>query len=296
MSAFLTLLRRELIEHRGAFFYAPLILIAILTLLLVFAFVSGHTQFSFYGSGAPGYRLFDTAYFGIALLWWAYLFLVLFFYFADAFNSDWRNNSMLFWKSMPQGDFKILLSKLVAGLTILPVMVFLAFLLTGLIAGAASLVAPLVLPVLGTPDFPGTVTAWVNISAVAFCYLVLALLWYAPFFAWVGALSTAFGRWSVPLALVIPVLFSLFENVVDVQSAPGGGYLLSFLRQRLNFNFDSRDLQAAVFSNSPIDVGALVGKLVAGVNWPSLLGGLVFAIVVIYAASEYRRRVLKSFA
>jgi len=296
MSAFLTLLRREFIEHRGAFFYAPLILIAILTLLIVLAFVSGHTQFSFYGSGAAGYRLFDTAYFAIGFLWWAYLFLVLFFYFADAFNSDWRNNSMLFWKSMPQSDFRILLSKLVAGLTILPVMVFLAFLLTGIVAGAASLVAPLVLPVLGAPDPSGTLTAWANISVVAFSYLVLALLWYAPFFAWVGALSTAFGRWSVPLALVIPVLFSLFENVVDFQSGPGGGRLLGFLRQRLSFTFDTRDLQAAVFSNSPIDVGALVEKLVAGVNWPSLLGGIVFAIVVIYAASEYRRRVLKSFA
>jgi ABC-2 type transport system permease protein len=296
MSSFLTLLRREFIEHRGAFFYAPLILIAILTLLIVSAFVSGHTQFYGFGSGAAGYRLFDTAYFALGLLWWAYLFLVVFFYFADAFNSDWRNNSMLFWKSMPQSDFKILLSKLVAGLTILPAMVFLAFLLTGIIAAAASLLAPLVLPVLGAPDFPGTITAWLNISIVALCYLVLALLWYAPFFAWVGALSTAFGRWSVPLALVIPVVFSLFENVIDFQRAPGGGYLLAFLRQRLNFNFDSRDLQEAVLSNTPIDVGALVSKLVAGVNWPSLLGGLVFAVIVVYVASQYRRRVLKSFA
>jgi len=296
MSAFLILLRREFIEHRGAFFYAPLILIVILTLLIVSAFVSGHTQFSFYGAGIGGYRLFDAAFLGLGFLWWAYLFLVLFFYFADAFNSDWRNNSMLFWKSMPQSDFRILLSKLVAGLTILPAMIFLAFLLTGIVAAAASLVAPLVLPMLGAPDVPGTVTAWLNISAVAVCYLVLALLWYAPFFAWVGALSTAFGRWSVPLALVIPVLFSLFENSIDFQNAPGGGYLLAFLRQRLSFNFDSRDLQEAAFSNAPIDVGALIGKLVAGVNWPSLLGGLIFAGVVIYIASEYRRRVLKSFA
>jgi len=296
MSAFLTLLRREFIEHRGAFFYAPLILIAILTLLIVSAFASGHTEISGFGAGVVGYRLFDAAFLGLGFLWWAYLFLVLFFYFADAFNSDWRNNSMLFWKSMPQSDFKILLSKLVAGLTILPALIFLAFLITGIVAAAASLLAPLILPILAAPDLSATVTAWVNIAAIALCYLVLALLWYAPFFAWVGALSTAFGRWSVPLALVIPVVFSLFENVVDFQSAPGGGYLLAFLHQRLSFNFDSRDLEDAAFSNAPIDIGAMIGKLVAGVNWPSLLGGLVFAIVVIYAASEYRRRVLKSFA
>ena len=72
-----------------------------------------------HGPNGPGigYGVFDVGYAGIALLWFGYLLIALFFYFADAFSADRRNNAMLFWKSMPQGDFKILLSKLVAGLT-----------------------------------------------------------------------------------------------------------------------------------------------------------------------------------
>ena len=40
---------------------------------------------------------------------------------------------MLFWKSMPVTDFKVLLSKLVAGITVLPGTVYAVALLSGLL-------------------------------------------------------------------------------------------------------------------------------------------------------------------
>ena len=62
----------------------------------------------------------------MGVLWFVYLMVALFFYFADAFNADRRNNAMLFWKSMPQSDFKMLMSKMLAGMTILPALIFCA--------------------------------------------------------------------------------------------------------------------------------------------------------------------------
>jgi len=295
MMAFFTLVRREYLQYRPVFLYAPLILIAIVTALTVAALVSGHTRFAV-GGNPVGYRVFDSAYFVLGGLWWAYLFIALFFYFADSFNSDWRDNSMLFWKSMPVSDYAVLMSKLVAGMTVLPAMVFIALLVTGIIAGLATLVAPHILPLLGPANVGAIAVSWMQISFVALLYLVLALLWYAPFFAWVGALSTAFGRWSIPLALLIPVVFSAFEGAVDLGAAPGGSYILGFLRQRLSFNFDTVDLEIAVLSGGPIDITGLAGRLISAVNWPSLIAGLLFAAAVIYLASRYRRRVLKSFA
>ena len=289
MTAFLALVRREYLEHRGAFLYAPLILIGVITFLIVTAFVSG--RYHIYAPGAVvQYRVFDTGYLGIALLWGGYMFVAVFFYFADAFNADKRNNQMFFWKSMPQTDFTILMSKLVAGLTILPAMVFFALLLNGIVAAATTLLAPYVLPLLGAPDVPGTAGAWAEVSAAAFCYLLVMLLWYAPFFAWVGALSTAVGRWSIPLAILIPVVVSLFESVIDFGSAPGGGYILAFLKRRLSFEFDITPLQQAVLTNQPIDLRAAVSHLFAVTDWLSLAGGLVFAVAAVWAASEYRRR------
>jgi len=292
MRAFIALIRREFQEHRGAFLYAPAILVCLMTLFVAMGFVSGHYRFDFRGAIPLQHKLFDGLYFGVAALWWFYLSAALFFYFADSFNADRRNNAMFFWKSMPQSDFKILISKLVAGMTVLPALIFVAMLVTGIVLAIAAIVAPFALPILGAPDVAATVQSWAGVSTVALCYLILSLLWYAPFFAWVGALSTVFGRWSIPLALLIPAVFSLLEGVIDFGSAPGGSYVLSFLKERLSFSFDAADLREALFSNAPLDVPDLVASLLTNVNWPSLVGGLVFALAVIYAASEYRRRVI----
>src|SRR5690606_15775465 len=83
-----------------------------------------------------------------------------------------------------------------------------------------------------------------QIALLAFVFIGLALLWYAPFFAWVGLLSTVVGRWSIPLAFLIPGLAVLAENLIfrgvgqiigDLfmgANGPRGGYILNFLRQR----------------------------------------------------------------
>jgi ABC-2 type transport system permease protein len=185
------------------------------------------------------------------------------------------------------------MSKLVAGLTILPVLVFIAMLLTGIVAAVASFVAPLVLPVIGAPDLSGTAAAFGQISTLALVYLVLALLWYAPFFAWVGALSTVVGRWSIPLALLVPVVVSLFEGVVDFGSAPGGSYILTYLRQRMSFEFAGEDVERALAGNALGDIPGTAAKIIGGVNWLQLGIGLIFSLAVIYLASLYRRRVIK---
>ncbi len=292
MRAFLALLRREYLEHRGAFLYAPLVLIGLFTLIIFMSFVSGHYRFG--GTANVAFtRIFDLSYLAIAGLWTGYAFIAIFFFFADAFNADRRNNAMLFWKSMPQSDLKILLSKLVAGLTVLPALLFVAMLLTGIVAGIATLIAPYFVPMLGPPNPLRTLTIWAELSAVAFVYQLLALLWYAPFFAWVGALSTVVGRWSIPLALLVPVLVSLFEGVIDFGSAPGGSYILSFLRQRMTFAIGAQDLQLVLLANAPIDVPLLAQHLIAAVDWVSVVIGLIFSLVVIYLASLYRRRALK---
>jgi len=289
MRPFLALLRREYLEHRWAFLYAPLILIGILLVLVGSALVTGRYRF-FVTGVAVASHLFDLAYFGVAVLWWGYCFIAVFFYFADAFNSDRRNNQMFFWKSMPHTDFTMLMSKLIAGLTMLPALVYFALLLTGLLVAAFIVGMPYLVPAIGPIDLQATLFAWSQVSALALCYLVLALLWYAPFFAWVGALSTLVGRWSIPLALLIPVILSLFEGLFTFGAAPGGSYILSFLRNRLTFNFVPTPLQQALIAGGPIDLPGQTQNLLAAIDWPLLVLGLIFAIVVIFLASEFRRR------
>lgn len=292
MKAFLALIRREYLEHRGAFLYAPAILVGVLVVVIVLALSTGNIHVWLNLGLESSGKLFELSLFAAATLWWVYLLLALFFYFADAFNADTRHNAMFFWKSMPQSDFKILASKLAAGLSIFPLLILVALLATGLVLAIGAFAAPLAAPALSAPDLAALIRTFGAFAVVAVCYLVLALLWYAPFFAWVGGLSTVFGRWSIPIAILVPLIASLLDGVINFGSAPGGSYILSFLRSRADFDFDSPAIRAAIFSNAPLNVPALVGALVAGVDWPSLAGGLVFAGLAIYAASEYRRRVV----
>ena len=292
MTALTALIKREYLEHRGAFLYAPAALVTLLALILLSGV--GFGRFDVYAkvgvmSGAKG---FEFGFLALSAMWMFYLLVALFFYFADAFSADARNNAMLFWKSMPQSDFKILASKMLAGLTIFPALILGALILSGVVVFIAVVIMLATVPGLTTSDPGAFLAAAVNLVGFDLGYLVLALLWYAPFFAWVGLLSTLFRRWSIPLAFLIPGLVGLAENLLfrNVLAAPDAGFVLGYLRQRMNFALGRDDIMAALAGDAPFNAADLYGRLLAAVDWGQLVGGLGVAFVLVYLASEYRRR------
>jgi ABC-2 type transport system permease protein len=292
MKSLTALIKREYLEHRGAFLYAPAALILLLALILLSGV--GFGRFDVYAkvgvmSGAKG---FEFGFLALSAMWMFYLLVALFFYFADAFSADARNNAMLFWKSMPQSDFKILASKMLAGLTIFPALILGALILSGVVVFIAVVIMLATVPGLTSSDPGAFLASAANILGFDLGYLVLALLWYAPFFAWVGLLSTLFRRWSIPLAFLIPGLLGLAENLLfrNVLAAPDAGYVLGYLRQRMNFALGRDDIMAALAGDAPFNAASLYGRLLAEVDWGQLVGGVGVAFVLVYLASEYRRR------
>lgn len=294
MKSMVALIQREYLEHRGAFLYAPLGLLAIFTLAIASALAFNKLRLP-YEIGVPSaLKFYELGFAFTASLWFVYLMVALFFYYADAFSADCRNNAMFFWKSMPLTDFKVLSSKLLAGLTIFPALIFLAVLMTGVVLYFHTMLALVVMPRLVVPGVFEVLSSSLRIGFFILVYLVLALLWYAPFFAWVGALSTVFRRWSIPLAFLVPGLIGLLENLFFANAGPKAGYFLNFLHQRIDFSLDRQDLQAAFLSAQPVNIGILLGGLLAGIDWVQLGGGLIFTALAVYAASEYRRRVIST--
>ena len=53
------------------------------------------------------------------------------------------------------------------------------------------------------------------------------------------------------------------------------------------------ELFEAIFALASFDPWQTIGALLAGYDWPQMLIGLVFAVLVIFVASLYRRRVIK---
>lgn len=301
MKSMIALIRREQLEHRGAFFYAPAVLLLLFAGVLVSAFAFNRMQVPLAVTGDHTLKFFSIAFLAMGFLWFVYLMVALFFYFADAFSADRRNNAMLFWKSMPQSDFKILMSKMLAALTILPAQIFALLMVTGLVLYGTTAAATLVIPALTIPGLGETLAASGQVLWFCLAYAVLALLWYAPFFAWVGALSTIVGRWSIPLAFLIPGLVVLgenlfvrgFGNLIMPMDGMRGGQVLHYLRERSSFGLDDHDMfEKAIAGSAELDIIGMLNRFVAQIDWAQMGGGVIVAALLVYAASEYRRRVI----
>ena len=293
MKAFLALVHREYIEHRGAFFIAPLVMVAVVFLLTILSFSVEriNTRFSGQMLTVMPTWVFEAGFAALAAGWLVYLGFVLFFYCADGFAADKRNNAMLFWKSMPASDLKVLLSKLAAAMTILPGSIFAVALVSILLMFGVAYVTTMIAG-LGSAALLWTILGiFAQMSLVLLVVVVCALLWYLPYMALVGAMGTVSGRWAIPLALLLPSVLSVLEWVLL-----GGGIhpfatrTWAFLNYRTQYPVSFNYLDRIWEGQEMFDATRFMIDVLQKFDWLQVGIGAVFALVAIYIASEYRRR------
>jgi ABC-2 type transport system permease protein len=148
----------------------------------------------------------------IGILWF-----VMFFYLSYSLYDDRRDRSILFWKSMPVSDAMTVVSKLVTGLWLVPLIYLVGVAILQLAAmGMLSIVT------LGTETSaweaiwePASIFSnWIRYVGVLMFYIV----WALPFFGWLIAVS-AYAK-SVPLVWVlgVPLALTIVERVVADES------------------------------------------------------------------------------
>lgn len=289
MQATIALIKREYLEHRGAFVYGPLILLAVMLAAAIYAVLDIDFGGEFTESLPTVLRFYETGFAMSAAGWLVYLIIMLFFYYADAFAADSRNNSMLFWKSMPQSDLKILSSKVAASVTVFPTLILLALALTGVIVYLPTVMASDFLGGFAPPSLGETAGAWLNVMVSALVIFVIALLWYLPFLAWVGLLGTMVKKWAIPLAFLIPAVIGLFERVVT-RNFLVDGVFWTFIADRFELKFDGLDFEEYWLTGQPWNGLELAALMLNGTDWIQLIGGVAVAVIFVYFASEYRRR------
>jgi ABC-2 type transport system permease protein len=293
MKAFVALVRRELIEHRGAFMLAPLILVAVMFVPTLISFATGRVDGRFTGflfAAAP-MRVYEFGFLAFGGAWCLYLIGVMFFYCADGFSADKRNNAMLFWKSMPVSDFKILLAKLTATLTVLPAMIYATALLSALLLFAIAFISSSFSGVGGMAMLGNVAMVYLQIALALALVLVIGLLWYLPFSALVGAMATVVGRWAIPLSLLLPGLVAVAEWLVLGGLSPVHTHTWQYLSYRADYQVSQGYIENWFTTEAPFSFSAFASDLIGRTDWVQVALGAVFAIVVIYFASEYRRRV-----
>ncbi len=91
MKSLLALVRREFLEHRGAFFYAPGAILAVMTVVMFAGVTLGRYEAVQKVGEITGAKGFEFGFLALSGLWMAYLIAALFFYFADAFSAGARS-------------------------------------------------------------------------------------------------------------------------------------------------------------------------------------------------------------
>ncbi len=220
---FLALLRREVLEHRNLFIWAPAVLgllIFVIDFLIVqgldertkIAFLEGLARF--FGGGSPANMspvfVFSTLPFLFILFMCATLYLT------NSLYQDRRELSILFWQSMPVSNLKTVLSKVVAITVIAPVFYC-------AVIFALYVIAILWLIVSGLSyDIEVAGLGYMFLSAVlsvpvVYLFALTSALWLFPYMGWLLLFSAFAGRtpllWAIgSLALILFLEGFLFDT------------------------------------------------------------------------------------
>ncbi|MGI9044248.1 MAG: ABC transporter permease [Gemmatimonadaceae bacterium] len=256
--------RRELWENRSVY-------VAPLAAALIFLF--GHLLSL--TAGPPRQGAFVEPFTFASLVMMIVGVVVGVFYCLDAFYSERKDRSILFWKSLPVSDGTTVLSKAMVPLLVLP-----------LFTTAATIVVHLVMLLMSSAALMMqglTVTAlWQEVAPLAMAVellyhmVIIHVLWYAPIFAWL-LLSSAWARRAPFLWAGIPILaIAVVEELVLGSTR--------FL-DSLNYRLVNGPMNAAGSSDpmAHVNPAAYLGS-------PHFWIGLAVAALFLALAARVRRR------
>jgi len=224
---FKLLLKREFWEHKGGFFWAPIVAGGILIAMSILGAITGSLLYrsavdngkvNWDDMSLNGAKGVDAAHkaFGIAgdvnLLTGvgftsAILVFVVFFYALGALYDERKDRSVLFWKSLPVSDTQTVLSKATWALVLAPLLAVGIGLLIGIVQWVVSAVTMAILGIPGASGFFSESHPFRVITNVLMA-LPVYTLWALPTVGWL-MLCSAWAR-SKPFlwAVLIPILGS----------------------------------------------------------------------------------------
>lgn len=327
MQTFVWLLKREYWEHRGGFFWAPLIAGAVVVVIALFSVAIAETTAARNGVNLGGMNLGTIAQnmtadqiahfnagltaglMGLSIPIMATLCFVVFFYLLGALYDDRRDRSALFWKSLPVSDLDTVLSKVAAAVLVAPIFsiaaviaLHLAILVLFSVYAGAHGVNPL--PLLWNPA--PLIALWIKLVLL----IPINALWALPTVGWL-LLCSAFVRskpflWAVVLPVGLGVVFG-FTHLLQQLSIPSAWYWKNIVSRILFgivpggwFGIGGNGSLRAITGGGDVNVALDKFDLVNAVlTWDRILAalgsvdlwiGVVAGAGLIAAAIYFRRR------
>ena len=202
------------------------------------------------------------------------MMIVGFFYLLSCLYTDRKDNSILFWKSMPVSETQQVLTKLATGIFILPSIAVITGLMVSIVFTILSMIY---VAGYSTSTTPWELLAGVNLFSFAIQHWLTALgvsLWCLPLFAWLIFASAAARRSPFMLALLPPAALVIAEEIVF-----NSNWILEVIVQRLPGIAIHDDGEAGflLFEKAGLNhVGTFLSS-------PGLWAGLIVAAGLLYA-------------
>jgi len=152
--------------------------------------------------------------------------IVATFYLMDCLYTERKDRSILFWKSLPVSDAMTVISKLLVGLVVLPLGVYLLAMVGGMVFQAiwSARVAAGSLPDIAVG---WNTVAWLKVQGLMLYGVVICMLWFAPLAATLVLIS-AWVRKNVFLWTTLPPVIAIILEKV----AFGTRYIAHLLEYR----------------------------------------------------------------
>lgn len=206
-------------------------------------------------------------------------FIIGAFYAIDALNSERRDRSLLFWKSMPVSDLMTVLSKAAIPIVVLPALTAaIALTVQAIMLALSSMLLA------GNGISPSTLwSRWpgVHMTGVMIYGVAVHALWFAPIYCWF-ILVSAWARRAAILWALLP----FFAMYAIEKIAFGTSLFASLVKYRLG------GAMVEAFRNLDMNQAVTRFHQLSPINFltsPGLWFGLIFGGACLAAASRLRR-------
>ena len=270
--------RRELWEHRSIYLGPAIAAGVVLFGFILASLRTAHVQMgmNFDGGGRPAI-LSALPYVIVAGVVLGTAVLVAFAYCLGALNTERKDRSILFWKSLPVSDVTTVLSKATVPIVIIPLVSFVVILASELVVVTLGALANFHPTGMSSGDIFNFVA-----SAIVYGTVVLGL-WYAPIYGWLLLISAWAKRGAFLWAILPPIALCVLEGIIFHTK-----YVADMLGMRLNGGF-----AAAFAMSAPDGVDRMGMPHITREQFftsPDLWVGLLVAAGFIAAAVWLRRR------
>jgi ABC-2 type transport system permease protein len=193
MKTYSWLIRREFWEFRATW-----LIPAVVGGVLIFAALFGRVDLSAFDERLAQMNMGTIFLVGMGALFYLVMWVYASWYLMDCLYNDRRDHSILFWKSLPVSDTQTVLSKVLMGLAIIPLVFMLAADVTSLLmAFVISVRARTFSAVLWHPQ------TWLQMQVLWLYVIVTTAIWYLPIAGWL-LLVSAWAKRAVMLWTLLP--------------------------------------------------------------------------------------------